>query len=98
MFIQDEKGYRFPLRQDRACRMHIFNSREHCLLEELPALRDAGVDRVLLDLRLYDQRRAGQILDLYRDVTKDEFTYAEAKRRLPSLIKEYTKGHLFRGV
>ncbi|MBR5429076.1 MAG: DUF3656 domain-containing protein [Firmicutes bacterium] len=98
LFLQDDKGYRFPLRQDRACRMHIFNSREHCLLEELPALREAGVDRVLLDLRLYDRRRAGQILDLYRGVTGDEFTYAEAKRRLPSLMKEYTKGHLFRGV
>ncbi|MBR2783598.1 MAG: DUF3656 domain-containing protein [Firmicutes bacterium] len=98
LFLQDEKGYRFPLRQDRACRMHIFNSREHCLLEELPALREAGVDRVLLDLRLYDKRRAGQVLDLYRGVTGDEFAYAEAKRRLPSVMKEYTKGHLFRGV
>ena len=98
LFLQDEKGYRFPLRQDRACRMHVFNSREHCLLEELPALRDAGVDRGLIDLRLYDKRRAGQILDLYRGVTVDGFTFAEAKRKLPSLMKEYTKGHLFRGV
>ena len=97
-FLMDEKGYRFPLKEDRACRMHIFNSREHCLLEELPALRQAGVDRVLLDIRLYDRRRAGQLLDLYRGVTEDEFTFAEAKRRLPSLMKEYTKGHLFRGV
>ena len=98
LFLQDEKGYRFPLRQDRACRMHVFNSREHCLLEELPALRDAGVDRGLIDLRLYDKRRAGQILDLYRGVTEDDFAFAEAKRKLPSLMKEYTKGHLFRGV
>ena len=98
LFLQDEKGYRFPLREDRACRMHIFNSREHCLLEELPALRDAGVDRALLDLRLYDKRRSVQVLDLYRGVTEDEFIFAEAKRRLPSVMKEYTKGHLFRGV
>ena len=98
LFLQDEKGYRFPLREDRACRMRIFNSREHCLLEELPALRDAGVDRALLDLRLYDKRRAVQVLDLYRGVTEDEFVFAEAKRRLPSVMKEYTKGHLFRGV
>ena len=98
LFLQDDKGYRFPLREDRACRMRIFNSREHCLLEELPALRDAGVDRALLDLRLYDKRRAAQVLDLYRGVTEDEFIFAEAKRRLPSVMKEYTKGHLFRGV
>ena len=61
-------------------------------------MRDAGVDRALLDLRLYDKRRAAQVLDLYRGVTEDEFIFAEAKRRLPSVMKEYTKGHLFRGV
>ena len=98
LFLLDEKGYRFPLRQDAACRMHIFNSREHCLLEEIPQLRQAGMDRILLDLRLYDDRRALQILDLYKDVTTDSFVYEEAKRRLPQVMKEYTKGHLFRGV
>lgn len=96
--LTDEKGYRFPVATDSACRMHIFNSREHCLLEDMPQLAAAGVARVMLDLRLYDAQRAGRILDLYREAAVDSFSFEEAKRKLPSLIKEYTKGHLYRGV
>ena len=78
--------------------MHVFNSREHCLLEDMPQLAAAGVDRLLLDLRLYDNQRAGRVLSLYREAAQDRFAYEEAKRKLPSLMKEYTKGHLYRGV
>ena len=97
-YLTDEKGYRFPIMPDQACRMHVFNSREHCLLEDMPQLAAAGVDRLLLDLRLYDNQRAGRVLSLYREAAQDRFAYEEAKRKLPSLMKEYTKGHLYRGV
>lgn len=97
-FIRDEKGYSFPIKCDNACRMHIFNSRELCLLEELPELYAAGVDRAVLDLRSYPQQRTERLLDLYRDAVQDSYSFEEAKRRLPQLVKEYTKGHLHRGV
>lgn len=97
-YLCDDKGFRFPLQPDNACRTHIFNSREHCLLAELPQLAAVGIDRVLLDLRLYDSRRAERVLDLYRLAARDSFSFEEAKQKLPDVIKEYTKGHLFRGV
>lgn len=97
-YIKDEKGYRFPVVSDRDCRMHIFNSRDLCLLEELPDLAARGIARVVLDLRLYPEKQAERVVDLYREATSDMFGYEEAKRKLPNLIKEYTKGHLFRGV
>ncbi|MDO4732251.1 MAG: U32 family peptidase, partial [Bacillota bacterium] len=98
LFLRDEKGYSFPIRCDRNCRMHIFNSRELCLLEELPQLYAAGISRVVLDLRLYSQQRAEQLLQLYREATTDLYSFEEAKRRMPQLVKEYTKGQLNRGV
>ena len=98
LYLRDEKGYSFPLRCDSACRMHIFNSRELCLLEELPELNAAGIDRVVLDLRTYTQQRSERLLDLYREAVTDAFSFEEAKRRLPQLVKEYTKGQLYRGV
>jgi putative protease len=98
LYISDEKGYRFPLRSDHDCRMHVFNSREHCLLEDIPALSESGVERMLLDLRLYEPKRAEALLSLYLEAVSDGFGYGEARRKLPSLMQEYTKGHLYRGV
>ena len=97
-FIRDEKGYAFPVLCDDDCRMHIFNSRELCLLPEIPELVDAGLNYLLLDVRLYDKRRAESILSLYAGAVKDDFSFEEAKRRMEGLVKDYTKGHLRRGV
>ncbi len=98
LYLRDEKGFSFPLRCDNDCRMHIFNAREHCLLNELPELAAAGVRRLLLDIRLYPEQRGNRIMELYRDARQDAFSYEEAKLRLPTIMKEYTKGHLYRGV
>lgn len=97
-YLSDEKGYRFPVAVDASCRMHIFNSREHCLFEDMDELYAAGVDRLVLDLRLYDRRRAEQLLDLYAAAAADAFTSAEARLHLPEIVSDYTKGHLYRGV
>lgn len=98
LYIKDEKGYSFPIRCDAACRMHVFNSRELCLLEELPELTAVGVARGVLDLRIYEKQRAERLLELYREATTDLYSFEEAKRRMPQLVQEYTKGHLHRGV
>ena len=78
--------------------MHVFNSRELCLLEELPELTAVGVARGVLDLRIYEKQRAERLLELYREATTDLYSFEEAKRRMPQLVQEYTKGHLHRGV
>lgn len=97
-YLRDEKGFTFPLRFDRACRMHVFNSRQHCLLKEIPELAKAGIDRLLLDLRLYPRPIARRLLDLYRMAVSDSLNFAEAKTRIDTVMQDYTKGHLYRGV
>ena len=94
----DEKGFLFPARSDAACRMHIFNSRQLCLLEEIPNLRAAGVKCLCLDLRLYELHHAMRLTELYQLAVKDEWGYQEALEKLPQVVREYTKGHLHRGV
>ncbi|MCL1905541.1 MAG: DUF3656 domain-containing protein [Clostridiales bacterium] len=94
----DEKGFIFPCKSDAACRMHIFNSRQLCLLSEIPALKEAGVKRLCLDLRLYEHHHALRLISLYQLAMKDEWGYKEALEKLPQVVREYTKGHLHRGV
>jgi putative protease len=96
--LRDEKGFLFPCKSDATCRMHIFNSRQLCLLEEIPALRAAGIKRLCLDLRLYDRHYAVRLAGLYQLAIKDEWGYREALEKLPQVMREYTKGHLHRGV
>ncbi|MCL2496474.1 MAG: DUF3656 domain-containing protein, partial [Clostridiales bacterium] len=96
--LSDEKGFLFPCRSDAACRMHIFNARELCLLEEIPVLREAGIGCLCLDLRLYQRPLAMRLTELYCLALGDEWTFAEAKEKLPRVMREYTKGHLHRGV
>jgi len=97
--LRDEKGYVFPCRFDHNCRMHIFNSRQLCLLEDIPVLAKASVDVIRLDLRLYQREMALRITELYRlAVSDDGWGQDEAWNKLQQIVKDYTKGHLYRGV
>ena len=97
-YFRDEKGFCFPLRCDNACRMHVFNSREHCLLKETVNLRRAGVSHMLLDIRLYDRPKASRLLELYQLAAGDDICFSEATDRIGGIMQDYTKGHLYRGV
>ncbi len=96
--LRDEKGFVFPVRFDPACRMHVFNSREHCLLKEMDNLKKAGISHLLLDMRLYDDLKAKRLLNCYHLAVGDELNFAEAKQRITTMVQDYTKGHLYRGV
>ncbi|MCL1817160.1 MAG: U32 family peptidase [Clostridiales bacterium] len=96
--LRDEKGFIFPCKSDAACRTHIFNSRQLCLLEEIPNLRAANIRRLTLDLRLYEPHHALRIAELYMLAVRDDWGYQEALGKLPQVVREYTKGHLYRGV
>ncbi|MCR4963995.1 MAG: DUF3656 domain-containing protein [Firmicutes bacterium] len=97
--LKDEKGYVFPLRCDKECRAHIFNSRDLCLLPDMPKLIQAGVSVLTLDLRLYPVDKAKRIMGLYALALKGPGAAAEAAGKTGDLLPEgYTKGHLYRGV
>jgi putative protease len=96
--LMDEKGYSFPCRMDQYCRMHIFNSRELCLMEDIPELEKAGIDFLRLDLRLYAPEKAIRLAQLYAMATEDKLGLNEALTKIKSQVKDYTRGHLYRGV
>ena len=97
--IVDEKGFEFPIKTDSECRTHIFNSRELCLLDDIPQLIRAGVSRIRIDTRYMDDERVSMVTRAYR--TNIDAYYTGDTKRLwhGSDISEFhTRGHYHRGV
>ena len=103
LFLRDRYDYRFPLRFDGDCLMHLFNSRELCLVEDLERIRQSGVSMVRLlarERRAQDIRRMVRVyrrlLDLPQRAERD---LVEARQVLEqSSPYGMTKGHAYRGV
>ncbi len=102
--LKDRKGVVFPVETDRHCRMHIFNSRDLCVIEDLAALRRAGVSVLRIEAG-----RQGP--DYVRDVVQSYHTalelpapqLEERTAGLKDMMLKYspagfTKGHYYRGV
>jgi putative protease len=102
--LKDRKGVVFPVETDRQCRMHIFNSRDLCLIEDLAAIRSSGVSVLRIEAG-----RQGP--DYVRDVVKSYQTalalplskIEEATAGFKDIMQKYspagfTKGHYYRGV
>ena len=112
--IRDAKGHIFPVTTDDACRTHIWNSRETCLVDSLPALAGAGIAEIVLDCRIKPPAYTGAVTAAYvAAVAAMERTAGEGKggaAELRSLLDGYkedlkkiaagglTAGHLYRGV
>ena len=58
-------GQYFPVEEDERG-TYIFNSRDLCLLNQLPALVDAGVDSIKLEGRMKSVGYVGAVVRLYR--------------------------------
>lgn len=65
--IRDETGHLFPVRTDDACRSHIFNAVETCLVDAVPDLVLIGVDAIAIDARGRSAAYAGEMVKIYRD-------------------------------
>ncbi|WP_292467910.1 U32 family peptidase [Methanolobus sp.] len=97
--IVDEKGFEFPVQTDSNCRTHIFNSRELCLLEEIPQLIKAGLSSLRIDARTLDNDRVRMITRAYRDGINSYYTKSTKHVWQGSDISEnHTRGHYHRGV
>ncbi|MGE5576743.1 MAG: DUF3656 domain-containing U32 family peptidase [Syntrophothermus sp.] len=99
--LKDRLGLVFPLATDQTCRMHIFNPKELCMIEHLPAFREAGVRSLRIDGRIRDAGYVEKATSLYRMALDDageaslEAMRQELERISPNGL---TKGHYFRGV
>ncbi len=105
-YFRDRLNFDFPVLTDQFCRMHLLNSKDLCLIEDLAKLSKLQRSVLRLDLRTYPSAAVGYFIDRYQqrlkeiaagnpmNVDLDEFI-AENKRLTGRGI---TKGHYFRGV
>ena len=93
-FLEDRKGYRFPVRTDDAGRSHLYNAVPLDLLAELPRLLSLGITGFLVDATLLTTP------EITLEVERAQHAVDLAVRGLGFLPKRegYTTGHLFRGV
>ncbi|HSQ94343.1 MAG TPA: DUF3656 domain-containing protein, partial [Methanoregula sp.] len=103
--IQDTTGHIFPFRTNGECRTVIGNAVETCLIDHLPAIRDAGITEVVIDARGRSGTYAGTMTRIYRDAAGLAETGAGARER--TALKEQVKaaacggitsGHFLRGL
>lgn len=103
--IVDEKGFIFPVRCDTMCRTHIFNSRELCMIDRLPAVLGAGISSLRIEGMHYDIEKVKEITMLYRQAidsyleNPNDFDGRNYLEKLKEMFPQgLTKGHYFRGV
>lgn len=96
--LLDRKDYYFPCRVDQNCRLHLFNAKTLCLFEDMPALRRAGLDAFLLDLRLTEPTESRVLLRLYQRALAGESDVGLQAACNRLVGNGYTKGHLYRGI
>jgi putative protease len=104
--IRDRLGLFFPVGVDTACRMHIFNAKDLCAVEQIPALVRCGVSVFRVEARLRDAAYIRAVVEIYREVIDRTLSRGtdwripgEYKERLRALSPQgLTSGHFFRGV
>ncbi|MDD5621650.1 MAG: U32 family peptidase [Actinomycetota bacterium] len=105
LYIEDIKGYRFRIASDYNDNMMIFNSKNICMLFDLDKIKTSGINNIILDSKFYNKRDFERIIKIYREAIKILEKYGVEKYKLfttklenDSLFKNYSKGHLLRGV
>ena len=104
-YIEDIKGYRFRIGADYNNNMMTFNSRNICTLFDLDKIKASGINNIILDSRFYDKRDFGRIIKNYKEAVEilqedgiDKYRLFTSKLENDDLFKNYSKGHLLRGV
>ncbi|MCL6610564.1 MAG: DUF3656 domain-containing protein [Peptococcaceae bacterium] len=104
--LRDRTGALFPVETDWHCRMHVFNSRDLCLVDDIPELALAGVDCVRIEARRETPEYVTRTVEIYRKAL-DGLSDGESGRPDPEEARErllalspagLTKGHFYRGV
>ncbi|MBN2110500.1 MAG: U32 family peptidase [Methanosarcinaceae archaeon] len=99
--LVDEKGFAFPAMTDCSGRTHIFNSKELCLLEDIPRLMESCVRAFRIDARMMEVSLIEKVTASYRKAI-DSYPYGKSLQagtmKCSDISKEYTRGHFHRGV
>jgi len=104
-YIEDIKDYRFRIASDYNDNMMIFNSRNICTLFDLEKIKTSGINNIILDSRFYNKKDFESIIKNYREAVKmfeeygvEKYKFFTSKLEDDRLFKNYSKGHLLRGV
>lgn len=102
--LRDRTGAEFPVETDNYCRMHIFNSRDLCLIEDVEVLAGYGLESLRIEARRESPEYVAEAVRAYRRVLD---AGGGARERQAALAREtlirlspqgITKGHYYRGV
>lgn len=103
--LQDRTGAEFPIETDCNCRIHIFNSRDLCMVEDIPELASSGVSRLRIEARRESPQYVAGTVAMYRQVLDGIsgrgkiYNLEEARGKLLAFNPAgVTKGHYYRGV
>jgi putative protease len=106
--IQDETGRVFPVRSDGSCRTRISNASELCLIDMLPAIREAGITAVAIDVRNRPPAYTRRIIEIYQNaILQVETGTGKARDTALMELKDQVKkialggitaGHFIRGL
>jgi putative protease len=103
-YIQDQKGYRFPVETDRDCRFYVINSRTLCMVEDLTKILALRPQSIRIEAHRLSSRQIKGILAIYRQACQeindgDKPDLLEMKNRLERFSPSpFTKCHYYRGV
>ncbi|MDF1557418.1 MAG: U32 family peptidase [ANME-2 cluster archaeon] len=78
------------MRTDKQKRTYVMNSRELCMLGQIPELIDAGVSCLRIEAKTYDEKITGKVTKSYRKAI-DNGTNGHCGGK-------YSTGHYFSGV
>ncbi|MEA4882502.1 MAG: DUF3656 domain-containing protein [Clostridia bacterium] len=70
--LMDRTGARFPILCDLSCRMHLRNSVDLCIVEQIPRLRNMGIGSAWLDLRCCSSSLVRAVASAYVEARKAE--------------------------
>lgn len=104
--LRDRLHLDFPVATDQYCRLHLFNSKDLCLYEDLPVLIKPGPLVLRLELKIYPAAEVANICKIYhlaiQSIEQGRWNRADSEAVVGELIRRsgrgITKGHYFRGV
>ena len=102
--LKDRMSIVFPIEVDRYCNMHVFNSRDHCLLEDLTELSSINISLLRIEARREDAKYVRKVVTAYRESLNNVINgkvkdLTAIKESLATLVPGgLTKGHYYRGV
>lgn len=95
--LKDRKGIEFPISIDNFCHMHLLNSRDLSLIQEIPDLQEKDLS-LRLDLRFHPNETARRIILLCQEGVATKCDHDLWEKVASVSGRGLTRGHYHRGV